>query len=287
MSRSSVRAAVLATALITAACGRNEPAPIELKGQHVYGRGGTSESVFSALMPAAGKPAPVYAQEKAPPPVVLQFSEETAKVESIGVNDLPPPSAAAKSEPAPQKQAAAEPVSLNRWTGKQRSEFQQAAKEPAIKPAAPQPARAAEHKPIKLTGTKEEVSSFMWPVGSKKVISGFGPKGRGKANDGINIASDEGEPVWAAADGEVVYVGNELSGYGNMIIIKHAGGKSTTYAHLSSAGVDKYDRVKQGDIIGYVGSTGNVKSPQLHFALRNGKAALDPRKYLSSSLASN
>jgi murein DD-endopeptidase MepM/ murein hydrolase activator NlpD len=106
-------------------------------------------------------------------------------------------------------------------------------------------------------------------------------------NDGINIASSEGEPVWAAADGEVVYVGNELQGYGNMVLIRHDGNRSTTYAHLNRATVDKYDRVKQGDIIGYVGSTGNVKQPQLHFAVREGKNPVDPRKYLARSLASN
>ncbi len=134
---------------------------------------------------------------------------------------------------------------------------------------------------------KAEPIAFMWPVSGKKVISAFGPKGGGKTNDGINIASSEGEPVWASADGEVVYVGNELQGYGNMVLIKHPGNKTTAYAHLSRAIVDKYDRVKQGDIIGYVGATGNVKEPQLHFAIRDGKDPVDPAKYLSRSVASN
>lgn len=129
-------------------------------------------------------------------------------------------------------------------------------------------------------------SAFMWPVSSKKVISSFGPKGSGKVNDGINIASSEGEPVWAAADGEVVYVGNELQGYGNMVLIKHSDNKATTYAHLNRANVDKYDRVKQGDIIGYVGSTGNVRKPQLHFAIRDGKDPVDPMKHFNRNVAS-
>ena len=126
-------------------------------------------------------------------------------------------------------------------------------------------------------------ASFMWPVGSKKVISGFGPKSGGAENDGINIAMAEGEPIWASADGEIAYVGNETKGYGTMVIIKHAGSKTTTYAHMSRATVDKYDRVKQGDIIGYVGATGDVKSPQLHFAIRDGKDPVDPAKYLPRS----
>jgi len=139
---------------------------------------------------------------------------------------------------------------------------------------------------ITKQSAKSDSGDFMWPVNSKKVISAYGPKGKGKANDGINIASANGEPIWAAADGEVVYVGNELGGYGNMVVIKHNGEKSTSYAHMSRATVDKYDRVKQGDIIGYVGSTGNVKDPQLHFAIRNGKDPLDPIKFMKSSMAS-
>ncbi len=142
---------------------------------------------------------------------------------------------------------------------------------------------AAITKPV----AKTESSGFMWPVNSKKIISAYGPKGKGKANDGINIASANGEPVWAAADGEVVYVGNELQGYGNMVLIKHSGDKSTSYAHLSKAAVDKYDRVKQGDIIGYVGNSGNVKDAQLHFAIRDGKDPVDPIKFMKSNVASN
>ena len=148
------------------------------------------------------------------------------------------------------------------------------------------PATAAITKPVK-SEIASNASGFMWPVNSKKIISEYGPKGGGKANDGINIASADGEPVWAAADGEVVYVGNELAGYGNMVLIKHQGGKATTYAHMSKATVEKYDHVKQGDIIGYVGSTGNVKEPQLHFAIRDGSSAVDPMKYLSRKVVAS
>jgi murein DD-endopeptidase MepM/ murein hydrolase activator NlpD len=140
--------------------------------------------------------------------------------------------------------------------------------------------------PLTREAKAESAGGFMWPVNSKKVISAYGPKGKGKANDGVNIASANGEPVWASADGEVVYVGNELGGYGNMVLIKHSGNKSTTYAHLSRATVDKYDRVKQGDIVGYVGSTGNVKEPQLHFAVRDGNTPVDPVKFMKRTVAS-
>ena len=126
-------------------------------------------------------------------------------------------------------------------------------------------------------------SDFTWPVNGKKVLSTFGQKSKGKVNDGINIAMNDGEPVWASADGEVAYVGNEVKGYGTTVIIKHADNKSTTYAHMMRANVDKYDRVKQGDIIGYVGDTGHVSQPQLHFAIRDGRQPVDPYKFLQKN----
>ncbi len=183
--------------------------------------------------------------------------------------------------------------SVNLWTGQQH--FSQTAKTSQntiasndvaeLKPAAgkPQPASALVAQNVKPATN----SGYMWPVSSKKIINSFGPKGGGRVSDGIDIASAEGEPVWAAADGEVVFVGDELKGFGNMVLIKHQDGKTTNYAHMSRLTVDKYDRVKQGDIIGYVGSTGNVRSAQLHFGVNDGKTALDPQKYLSSSVASN
>ncbi len=70
-----------------------------------------------------------------------------------------------------------------------------------------------------------------------------------------------------------------------MVFIKHSGKKTTSYAHLSRVNVDKYDRVKKGDVIGYVGSTGNVKTPQLFFSLHKGKEAVDPQKYMNSEMA--
>jgi murein DD-endopeptidase MepM/ murein hydrolase activator NlpD len=86
----------------------------------------------------------------------------------------------------------------------------------------------------------------------------------------VNIAANEGDPVWAAADGEVVYVSNAIKGYGNMILIKHTGNITTTYAHLSRTSVDKYDRVNKGNVIGYAGTTGDVKNPQLFFSVHKG-----------------
>ncbi len=116
---------------------------------------------------------------------------------------------------------------------------------------------------------------FLRPVGGK-IISGYGSKSDGLHNDGINIKAVRGEPVRAAQSGQVVYVGNAIDGYGNLILIRHVGGYVTAYAHLDKALVKKGDKVKRGQVIGKVGSTGHVSEPQLHFEIRRGKEALNP-----------
>jgi murein DD-endopeptidase MepM/ murein hydrolase activator NlpD len=129
-------------------------------------------------------------------------------------------------------------------------------------------------------------TQFIWPVADGKVILHFGPGKGGRSNDGINISVSEGEPIWAAAGGTVVYAGNDLKGYGNMVIIRHNGGWMTAYAHARSLTVKKDATVRQGDIVGYVGMTGGVQSPQLHFAIRDGRTPVDPELYLPRNKAS-
>ena len=111
------------------------------------------------------------------------------------------------------------------------------------------------------------------------IIKKFGPGKNGTHNDGINIAAPLGTEVKAAADGKIVYVGNELRGYGNLIIIKHSGNILTAYAHSNEVIVAKNQTVKKGEKIATVGATGNVSSPQLHFGVRQGRKAVDPVSY--------
>lgn len=120
---------------------------------------------------------------------------------------------------------------------------------------------------------------FIWPVRGK-IISSFGPKSDGLHNDGINIAVPMGAPIKSVSSGKVVYVGDDLNSFGNLILIKHENGWISAYGHLKSTKVSKGDWVKQGDIIGTAGSSGNVTSPQLHFELRRGSKAINPQKYL-------
>jgi len=122
--------------------------------------------------------------------------------------------------------------------------------------------------------------NFIWPV-KGKILSKYGSNDPGFFNDGINIESVSGEDVKASSGGEIVYSGNEIPGYGNLILIKHSKNWITAYAHLKKIYKRKGTLVKKGESIGAIGNSGNVKIPQLHFEIRKGKEAVDPLKYLS------
>jgi murein DD-endopeptidase MepM/ murein hydrolase activator NlpD len=117
---------------------------------------------------------------------------------------------------------------------------------------------------------------FVWPA-QGKIISSFGSKENGLHNDGVNIAVAAGTPVHAAQSGVVAYAGNELKGYGNLLLVRHANGWMTAYAHNSKLLVKRGDTVMRGQTISLAGSTGSVTSPQVHFEVRKGAKAVDPR----------
>jgi murein DD-endopeptidase MepM/ murein hydrolase activator NlpD len=123
---------------------------------------------------------------------------------------------------------------------------------------------------------------FRWPVHGR-IISGFGPKTAGQPNDGINVAVPEGTAVKAADDGVVAYAGNELKGYGNLILVRHQNGFVTAYANASELMVRRGDTVKRGQVIARSGQTGAVTSPQLHFEIRKGATPVDPTQFLSGT----
>lgn len=127
-------------------------------------------------------------------------------------------------------------------------------------------------------------SGFIWPVDGK-LASRFGPKEGGLHNDGINILATQGAPVRSAEAGVVVYASNALEGYGNLLLLKHADGWLTAYAHNERLLVNKGDRISKGQVIARVGATGGVQEPQLHFEIRKGRRALDPLDYLSTNIA--
>ncbi len=123
---------------------------------------------------------------------------------------------------------------------------------------------------------------FRWPARGR-IITGYGPKPNGQQNDGINLAVPEGTPVKASDDGVIAYSGNELKGYGNLVLVRHPNGFVTAYAHASELLVKRGERVKRGQVIARSGQTGNVASPQLHFEIRKGSTPVDPMQHLSGA----
>ncbi|MFC7290250.1 peptidoglycan DD-metalloendopeptidase family protein [Hirschia litorea] len=125
---------------------------------------------------------------------------------------------------------------------------------------------------------------FLWPV-EGNVVANFGANAKGLKNDGVNIGAAKGAPIKAAADGYVVYAGNELPGFGFLVLINHGDGWVSAYAHANDLLVEEGQAIRQGQIIAKVGDTGSVDTPQLHFQLRKGKSPLDPTGHLSPKRA--
>ena len=156
--------------------------------------------------------------------------------------------------------------------------------------ALPQPAVVKEAPPTEPIKTPAVVASlqedttvsteqFRWPVRGR-IISDFGAKPGGGRNEGVNLAVPEGTPVKAADDGTVIYSGNELKGYGNLVLVRHSEGWVSAYAHNSELKVKRGDKIRRGDVVGLAGATGSVNQPQVHFELRKGNKPVDPLKHL-------
>lgn len=128
---------------------------------------------------------------------------------------------------------------------------------------------------------KRSSSKFLKPV-KGRVVSSYGPKSDGLHNDGINIAAPRGTTVAAAENGVVVYAGNGLKGSGNLVLVRHDNRWMTAYGHLDKINVRNGATLTRGQSLGTVGSTGGVKTPQLHFEVRRGTEALNPKPYLES-----
>jgi murein DD-endopeptidase MepM/ murein hydrolase activator NlpD len=128
-------------------------------------------------------------------------------------------------------------------------------------------------------------NSFRWPV-KGRVIADFGTRPDGGHNDGIDVAVPQGTSVKAAENGVVAYAGNELKGYGNLVLVRHANNWVSAYANNEEILVKRGDKVRRGEIIAKAGATGAVSQPQVHFELRKGSRPVDPTKYMSDQAAS-
>ncbi|MCA0319083.1 MAG: LysM peptidoglycan-binding domain-containing M23 family metallopeptidase [Proteobacteria bacterium] len=145
--------------------------------------------------------------------------------------------------------------------------------------AAPAPAPAQAEAPAAAPATASSAEpQFRWPARGR-VITGF----RAGTNDGIKLSVPQGTPVKAAEDGVVAYAGNELRGYGNLVLVRHSNGYVTAYAHNSAINVRRGEQVRRGQTIAAAGQTGNVSSPQIHFEIRRGATPVDPMTLLGSN----
>ena len=123
---------------------------------------------------------------------------------------------------------------------------------------------------------------YRWPMDAGIVSSEFGPRW-GKQHQGIDIAADTGVPILAIAPGEVIYSGSHITGYGNVVILRHDQRTTTTYAHNKALKVRVGEKVKAGQLIALLGSTGHSTGPHLHFEFRVENTPLDPRTRLPKS----
>ena len=216
----------------------------------------TTSPVFTAARPAARKSPPQTSRK--PPPQTSPKSPPQA-------SRKPPP----QTSPKPPPRAASRPPSP------------EAGPRPGTKPKSQTKQIVRIPPPPRKKG-----GGFTWPVRGK-VLSSFGSKGGGLHNDGINIAAPKGAAVKAAENGVVAYAGNEIRGYGNLLLIRHSGGWITAYAHADKLLVQRGDKVNKGQVIARVGHTGNVVSPQLHFEIRKGKQAVNPIQHLAGAKSPN
>jgi lipoprotein NlpD len=139
--------------------------------------------------------------------------------------------------------------------------------------AVPEPAAAASPAP------SEKQAPLRWPLAAPRLTSRFG-KRWGRPHEGIDMAAPTGTPVYAAAPGTVIYSGDQVRGYGNMVVLKHADGLVTVYAHNSRLLVRTGAEVSVGQEIARVGDTGRSTAPHLHFEVRKRDVAVDPIPFL-------
>jgi murein DD-endopeptidase MepM/ murein hydrolase activator NlpD len=268
LSRIAQREGV-STRTMAEANGLRTPYVIRPGQRLVVPRAGQSASV----VPAASAPAAVPSSEPPTGEVLIRPRDQVER------QALPPPSAA-----SPPPSAASSPRAEAPRSEPPRSLTTPRSAEPATAPSAePPPRQEASATPGRAAddATPPPRSSrlFAWPV-QGRIVSDFGPKPGGLHNDGINIAAARGTAVNAAENGVVVYAGNELRGFGNLLLVRHADGWVTAYGHCDQLLVRRGQQVRRGQAIARVGATGNVRTPQLHFEVRRGTRPVNPNEFL-------
>ena len=210
------------------------------------------QTIFTApASPSAPTPAPATAQAATQPPTVTPQPSGIKDSPQVISLDGPPKSTATATQPSSAPGTLTPPQAV------------------PLTPVAPQ--ASAEPTPG---------GRFPWPVRGR-VLASYGNAPGGGHNDGINIGAPLGTPVKAIDSGTVVYSGNEVKGYGNILLVRHANGWISAYAHLGDVAVKQGDTIAAGQVIAKVGSTGGVGEPQLHFELRRGQKPVNPTEFLA------
>ena len=239
---------------------------------------------------ALGSPGPA---QPVPPPAVPAPLPAGPAARAVIAEPLPPPaetrSPGAASAPSPAPSAAPSQavaaLPMPPPAPPHTPPVAPAAATPAAAPAGHAAERAPQRSAEPLARSRRlPPGRFAWPVRGE-IVSGFGAKGGGLVNDGMNIAAPRGTPVRAAADGTVIYAGNEVRGFGNLVLIRHEGGWVTAYGHADRVLVRQGQAVRMGEEIARVGSSGSVATPQLHFQVRRDGRPVDPAAHLERAVA--
>ena len=296
----SASAVVVLGSLVAACAPRVEgpapvvsaPAPVERGSETITVRRGQS---LSEIAQSYHVPMRVIAEANGLSPPYRIQTGRTLTIPGVGQPRPPAPPQSVAALPNPQTQEIPQPTTGQGLAAPRVQEG------PSISPLpAPPPTGQSEAKPPPPVAiappalpdnpdsNKAEPQSapgaggFIWPVRGH-VVSTYGSRPDGTHNDGINIAAARGASVQAVDSGVVAYTGNELRGYGNLVLVKHANGWISAYAHCDTILVKRGEKITRGQVIARVGSTGNVSEPQLHFELRRGQHAVDPREFLAPS----
>ena len=292
----------VSTAAILQANGYKGPRALSPGQSLIIPRQSVAAAPVAAPAPvAAAKPVATVVTSPASTHVVNRGDTlvSVARANKVGVADLArannlPPSASLKlgsklTVPGTKSVAAAPaPVPVAVAPAPAATQVANAVPQPAQKvrmattTTPPEVAAAQPESPVKAAEATGALPTFRWPVRGR-VITSYGAKTNGKSNDGINVAVPEGTPVKAAEDGVVAYSGNELKGYGNLILVRHSNGYVTAYAHASELMVKRGETIKRGQIIAKSGQSGEVGSPQLHFEIRKGSSPVDPLSFLNGA----
>ncbi len=269
-----------------------------------------SQTTVSSAPRSGVQSAPLTAPEPVkPPPTTLKVEKaEPARTEPLPPTVLGFPKVETpKPEPAPTSMPVVAKVEPPAPVVVARAELKAPASLPAViasEPQAPRPS-LSRTKPVIAAEPETRITPaafkaapspktsideppprsgrhFQWPV-KGRMISSYGPQPGGLRNDGFNIAASRGSNVVAADNGVVAYAGGDLKGFGNLVLIKHAGGFVTTYAHNEKLLVKRGDRVRRGQAVATVGDSGSVTQPQVHFQIRQGAHAVDPRPLMERS----